>query len=60
MPDSLPMIGPAPRHENLWLAYAHAHMGFTLGPVTGQMIANFIDGCEQPVSPSACDPARYL
>ena len=60
VPDSLQMIGPAPRHENLWLAYAHAHMGFTLGPVTGQMIANFIDGCEQPVSPSACDPARYL
>lgn len=60
VPDSLPMIGPAPRHDGLWLAYAHAHMGFTLGPVTGLMIANFIDGREQPFSPGACDPARYL
>ena len=60
VPDSLPMIGPAPRHRNLWLAYAHAHMGFTLGPVTGLMIANFVDGSEQPFAPEVCDPARYL
>ena len=60
VPDSLPIIGPAPRHENLWLAYAHSHMGFTMGPITGQLIANFIDGSEQPISPAACDPARYL
>lgn len=60
VPDSLPLIGPAPRHANLWLAYAHSHMGFTMGPITGQLIANFIDGSEQPFSPAACDPARYL
>ena len=60
VPDTLPLIGPAPRHENLWLAFAHSHMGLTLGPITGQLIANFIGGSEQPFSPAACDPARYL
>jgi D-amino-acid dehydrogenase len=60
VPDTLPIIGPAPRHENLWLAFAHSHMGLTLGPITGQLIANFISGAEQPFSPTACDPARYL
>jgi D-amino-acid dehydrogenase len=60
VPDTLPLIGPAPRHENLWLAFAHSHMGLTMGPITGQLIANFISGSEQPFSPSACDPARYL
>jgi glycine/D-amino acid oxidase-like deaminating enzyme len=35
-------------------------MGLTLGPITGQLIANFISGAEQPFSPTACDPARYL
>jgi len=60
VPDTLPIIGPAPRHQNLWLAFAHSHMGFTLGPITGKLIANFIGGNEQPFSPAACDPARYL
>jgi D-amino-acid dehydrogenase len=60
VPDTLPIIGPAPRHENLWLAFAHSHMGLTLGPVTGQLIANFIDGAEQPFATTACDPARYI
>ncbi len=60
VPDTLPLIGPAPRHENLWLAFAHSHMGLTMGPITGQLIANFISGAKQPFSTLACDPARYL
>jgi D-amino-acid dehydrogenase len=60
VPDTLPIIGPAPRHENLWLAFAHSHMGLTMGPITGQLIANFITGREQPFAVSPCDPARYL
>ena len=60
VPDTLPIIGPAPRHENLWLAFAHSHMGLTMGPITGQLIANFISGAEQPFDPAACAPARYL
>jgi D-amino-acid dehydrogenase len=60
VPDTLPVIGPAPRHENLWLAFGHSHMGLTLGPISGQLIANFICGSDQPFAPTACDPARYL
>jgi D-amino-acid dehydrogenase len=60
LPDTLPIIGPAPRHKNLWLAFGHSHMGFTQGPISGQFIANFIDGSEQPFSVEACNPQRYL
>ena len=60
MPDTLPIIGPAPRHENLWLAFGHSHMGFTMGPITGQLIANYISGVEQPFALTACSPARFL
>jgi len=60
VPDSLPIIGPAPRHENLWLAFGHSHMGFTMGPITGQLIANDISGAEQPFALTACSPARCL
>ena len=55
-----PIIGPAPRHSNLWLAFGHSHMGFTLGPISGLLIANFVDGSEQPFAVAACDPARWL
>ena len=60
LPDTLPIIGPAPRHKNLWLAFGHSHMGFTQGPISGQLVANFIDGSEQPFSTKACSPTRYL
>ena len=39
LPDSLPMIGPAPRHSRLWLAFGNQHIGFTTGPATGEAIA---------------------
>lgn len=59
-PDSLPIIGPAPRHENLWLAFGHAHMGLTVGPVTGKLIAEFVSSEPHsfPVEPYL--PHRYL
>ncbi|MFP3748216.1 FAD-dependent oxidoreductase, partial [Achromobacter sp. SIMBA_011] len=35
-PDMMPIIGKAPRHRTLWLAFGHAHHGLTLGPITGR------------------------
>jgi D-amino-acid dehydrogenase len=43
-PDMLPIIGPAPSQPHLWLAFGHAHQGFTLGPTTGRLIAEMITG----------------
>jgi D-amino-acid dehydrogenase len=53
-PDMLPVIGPAPRHKGLWLAFGHAHHGLTLGPVTGRLLAEMMTGAE-PFT----DPAPY-
>jgi len=53
-PDMMPVIGPAPRHENLWFAFGHAHHGLTLGPVTGRLVAEMVCG-EKPF----VDPAPY-
>ena len=44
MPDGLPVIGPSPRHENLWLAFGHGHTGMIAGPMTGRIIAGMITG----------------
>lgn len=43
LPDMKPVIGPAHRHKGLWLAFGHGHQGFTLGPATGELLANMMD-----------------
>ena len=60
LPDSLPMIGPAPRHQGLWLAFGNQHIGFTTGPATGDAIAAMITGTAPSFDTSAFSPTRYL
>jgi D-amino-acid dehydrogenase len=60
LPDSLPMIGPAPRHPGLWLAFGNQHIGFTTGPATGAAIAAMIGGAPPPFDVTAFAPRRYL
>ncbi len=52
--DSRPVIGRAPQHAGLWLAYGHGHWGLTLGPATGRLLAEMITGATP-----FCDPAPY-
>jgi len=52
--DSRPVIGRAPEHRGLWLAYGHGHWGLTLGPATGRLIAEMMTGATP-----FCDPAPY-
>ena len=42
LPDGLPVIGPAPRHQGLYVATGHAMLGLTLGPVTGRLMAECV------------------
>ena len=60
LPDSLPMIGPAPRHQGLWLAFGNQHIGFTTGPATGAAIAAMIADVAPSFDISAFSPKRYL
>ncbi len=60
LPDSLPMIGPAPRHSGLWLAFGNQHIGFTTGPATGAAIAAMIAGAAPAFDVGAFAPGRYL
>ncbi len=60
LPDMKPVIGPTPGMPGLWLAFGHGHQGFTLGPATGELLAQMMDG-ETPavdMSPFAVD--RFL
>jgi D-amino-acid dehydrogenase len=45
-PDGMPIIGRSPRHRNLILATGHAILGLSLGPGTGQVVAELVNGKE--------------
>ena len=43
MPTSIPVIGPLPGRPQVMLAFGHGHLGLTLGPVTGRLVADLIE-----------------
>jgi len=59
MPDSLPVIGAAPGHRDLWLAFGHGHIGFTAGPITGRLIADLVTGRKPTIDPTPFSPGRF-
>jgi len=59
-PDGLPYIGPVPGLEGVHLATAHATLGITLAPLTGELLAAMLlDGARDELV-SAFDPARAI
>jgi len=44
LPDSLPVIGPAPNVADVLFAFGHQHVGLTAGPKTGEIIADLVGG----------------
>ena len=42
LPDCLPIISPSPKFRNIYYAFGHNHLGWTLGPTTGKMINGLI------------------
>lgn len=59
MVDMLPVIGPAARQPGLWFNFGHGHQGFTLGPVSGRLLAEQITGQPTVVDPTPYWPARF-
>jgi D-amino-acid dehydrogenase len=57
--DSLPVIGPAHGRDRLWLAIGHAHLGFTLGPPTGRLLAEMMTGVKPFVDPRPFRADRF-
>ena len=53
MPDSVPVIGPAPGQAGLWLATGHGHLGLTDSLNTARCIADALLGATAPVAAGA-------
>ena len=44
LPDYLPAMGRSTRVPNLYYAFGHQHLGLTLAPVTGRLMASVLAG----------------
>lgn len=58
-PDGMPIIGFSLCHENLILATGHAMLGLSLGPGTGQVVAELANGMQPEFDLRAFAPERF-
>lgn len=60
MPDSLPVIGPAPGQPGILLAFGHGHLGLTQSAGTAEIVAALVDGRDPgiDISPYRADRFR--
>lgn len=58
-PDGLPYLGRSRRHPNLLIATGHAMMGLSLGPVTGRVVGDLLEGARPAFDLGLLDPERY-
>ena len=59
MPDTLPVIGRAPRYDNAYFAFGHGMLGLTMGAVTGQLVAALAAGRTPEVDLTPYRPDRF-
>ncbi len=59
LPDSLPVIGRAPRAENALFAFGHGHVGMCGAASTGREIANLVAGRAPGIDLSPFAPTRF-
>lgn len=59
IPDSVPVIGRAPRADNTIFAFGHGHLGLTLGPLTGLIVGDLIENREPQFDLAPYSASRF-
>ncbi|NOX70508.1 MAG: FAD-binding oxidoreductase [Gammaproteobacteria bacterium] len=59
LPDSLPMIGLAPRHRNLWFNFGHQHVGLATSTGSAHLVSNQVQGKDSNIDASPYKPDRF-
>ena len=59
LPDSKPVIGPAPASERVLLAFGHGHLGLTLSAITGRCVADLIAGRKPSIPLAPFSATRF-
>jgi len=59
LPDKLPLIGPTPQDERIWLATGHEGLGITTSLGTARLVADAILGRRSEIPCKPYLPARF-
>jgi D-hydroxyproline dehydrogenase len=59
LPDHLPVLGAAPRHPNVFLAFGHQHLGLTLAGVTARIMTEVVLGRPSPIELAPYSVVRF-
>jgi len=59
MPDMVPVISALPGQAGMWGAFGHGSLGLTLGPSTGRLVAEMMDGALPFVDPQPYRAERF-
>ncbi|HEY3001607.1 MAG TPA: FAD-dependent oxidoreductase [Kribbellaceae bacterium] len=59
-PDSLPLIGPVPGHDGLYVATGHGMLGLTLAPGTARLVVPLVLDRTRPAELAPFALERYL
>ena len=59
-PDKLPLIGPTPGNDKIWLATGHEGLGITTSLGTGRLLADLLLGRATAIPAEPYAPARLL
>ena len=57
--DDLPILGRAPRHDNLWLATGHGMLGVSMSAATGHLLTDLICARTPIFDPAPSSPLRF-
>jgi glycine/D-amino acid oxidase-like deaminating enzyme len=60
LPDHLPALGPSRHVEGLWVATGHEGAGVVLGPISGRLIAQALNGERPDLDLAPYRPDRFL
>ena len=58
-PDGLPFIGKTAKYNNLTIASGHAMMGWSLGPITGKLVSQEVNGSRPLMDVAPLSPERF-
>jgi D-amino-acid dehydrogenase len=59
LPDCLPVMGPSKNYKNLYYSFGHHHLGWTLGAISGKIMAKMIAGENTNLDLSAYNSLRF-
>ncbi len=57
--DSLPMIGPAPRHQGLWFNFGHQHNGLSTSAASAELLADLFEEKTTNINFTPFRPDRF-